>query len=374
MRLWTLLLALLLLAAAPLPEGRLSLDLQRHLAGSSNLCLAPHSLADALVMVGEGSEGATRQEFEALLGPLDGPAARARNLSLPVVTATRLWVDRAFPVLPSYQAYCKENFRAEAGQVDFRQPLKAIEEINGWVALRTEGKIEKLLDTDSIEANTVLVLTNATTLKALWKLPFNPQSTFEADFHPDGSPAVKVPLMSRSGPFPLLAEAGLQVLEMPYEGELSLIVVLPSAGQIGQLQHDLTAQQLDNWLGQLKADEEESVHVFFPRIEVRTDSLQLKTPLEKMGLRLAFSQRSDFSRLSPEGDQVYLSKVIQSTFIRFDEAGTEAAATTAVVANLRNGAAREFRADRPFLFFLVHRPTSTVLFSGRVANPGMSTP
>ncbi|MCE7874818.1 hypothetical protein DYH09_31230, partial [bacterium CPR1] len=183
MRPWTLILALLLLAAAPLPEGRLSLDLQRHLTGSDNLCLAPHSLADALLMVGEGAEGATRAEFEALLGPLDGPAAHARNLRLPVVTATRLWVDRAFPILPSYQSFCQKNFGAQAGQVDFRRPSEAIEQINAWAARQTDGKIDKLLYEDAVEANTILVLTNATTLKAKWELPFNPTMSQEADFH-----------------------------------------------------------------------------------------------------------------------------------------------------------------------------------------------
>lgn len=372
MRLWTLLLALLLLAAAPLPEGRLSLDLQRHLTGSDNLCLAPHSLADALLMVGEGAEGATRQEFEALLGPLDGPAAQARNLRLPVVTATRLWVDKAFPILPSYQSFCEKYFGAQAGQVDFRQPPRAIEEINAWAARQTEGKIDRLLNEDAVEANTVLVLTNATTLRAKWRLPFDPASSHEADFYPEGAPdkPVKITLMSRTASFPFLEEPGVKVLEMPYEGELSLIVALPEPGRIGQLQKELTAERLEGWMSRLKpAEEEESVHVLFPRIEVRSDSVQLKSPLEKMGLKLAFSQRSDFSRLSPEGGQVYLSKVIQATVIRFDEAGTEAAAATAAVANLRNGAEHQFRADRPFLFFLVHRPTSTVLFSGRVLKP-----
>jgi serine protease inhibitor len=29
-----------------------------------------------------------------------------------------------------------------------------------------------------------------------------------------------------------------------------------------------------------------------------------------------------------------------------------------------------FRADRPFLFLIRHRPTGAVLFLGRLANPG----
>ncbi|MEW6277176.1 MAG: serpin family protein, partial [Candidatus Eremiobacterota bacterium] len=56
------------------------------------------------------------------------------------------------------------------------------------------------------------------------------------------------------------------------------------------------------------------------------------------------------------------------TFLKVDEAGPEAAGSTAVVAILRGGGGDsvEFRADRPFLFFILHRPTRTVLFAGRV--------
>ena len=45
-----------------------------------------------------------------------------------------------------------------------------------------------------------------------------------------------------------------------------------------------------------------------------------------------------------------------------------AAAATAVEVSLRNGADNVVLVDHPFLFFLVHRPTSTVLFSGRVVS------
>ena len=65
---------------------------------------------------------------------------------------------------------------------------------------------------------------------------------------------------------------------------------------------------------------------------------------------------------------------MQQAFVAVDEHGTEAAAATAVVMvrGAKSTASDEpivFRADHPFAFFIRHRPTGAVLFSGRVSDP-----
>jgi serpin B len=62
--------------------------------------------------------------------------------------------------------------------------------------------------------------------------------------------------------------------------------------------------------------------------------------------------------------------VIQHGFVQVDEAGTLAAAATAVIA-ADSGVrpAPPFIADRPFYYFLRDRTTGAVLFVGRVVNP-----
>jgi serpin B len=64
--------------------------------------------------------------------------------------------------------------------------------------------------------------------------------------------------------------------------------------------------------------------------------------------------------------------VLHKAFVEVNEEGTEAAAATAVVMQLR--AMRpppqvEFRADHPFLFFIQEEKTGALLFVGRVADP-----
>lgn len=50
------------------------------------------------------------------------------------------------------------------------------------------------------------------------------------------------------------------------------------------------------------------------------------------------------------------------------ETGTEAAAATVLTLN-RDGSSKRFRADKPFLFFVVDTDTKAFVFSGRFVKP-----
>ena len=66
-----------------------------------------------------------------------------------------------------------------------------------------------------------------------------------------------------------------------------------------------------------------------------------------------------------------LGRVVQRARVDVDEAGTRAAATTAVTARAVAFRHPEFHIvfDRPFTWAVEHAPTGTILFCGRVLNP-----
>jgi serpin B len=94
-------------------------------------------------------------------------------------------------------------------------------------------------------------------------------------------------------------------------------------------------------------------------------------PLAALGISLLFDpQRADLSGISAQ-EQLYVTTVAHQARIRVDEAGTEAAAATAVVVGTTALPADEVevRVDRPFWFVLRDLPTGAVLFLGRVGDP-----
>ena len=87
----------------------------------------------------------------------------------------------------------------------------------------------------------------------------------------------------------------------------------------------------------------------------------------------AFTDQADFSAMSSE-EQLQITDVLHEVFIAVDEAGTEAAAATAVVVGTTSAPADpiDLVVDRPFMFWIVDRPTGAVLFLGRVVDPTQS--
>jgi serpin B len=89
-----------------------------------------------------------------------------------------------------------------------------------------------------------------------------------------------------------------------------------------------------------------------------------------MGLTEATGSGADFSGMTG-GKDLFISDVLHEAWISADEAGTEAAAATAVIMSLTAApdTPMEFNVDRPFLYVLHDTETGSILFMGRVVDP-----
>ncbi|NXN33303.1 ILEU inhibitor, partial [Nycticryphes semicollaris] len=168
-------------------------------------------------------------------------------------------------------------------------------------------------------------------------------------------------------------EEKIRVLELPYDGgELSMIILLPddieddSTG-LQKLEKQLTLEKLQEWTSPehlYSAD----VRVRLPKFKLE-ESYDLESDLAAMGLLDVFdSGKADLSGMSGARD-LFLSKVVHKAFVEVNEEGTEAAAATAGVMMLCMVLEEDFNADHPFLFFIRHNPTQSILFLGRYTSP-----
>lgn len=115
--------------------------------------------------------------------------------------------------------------------------------------------------------------------------------------------------------------------------------------------------------------DEVEVEVFLPRFKLE-ENYDMEAVLRSLGMTDAFDQeKADFSGIS-SGRNLFLSKVVHKSFVEVNEEGTEAAAATAAIMMFR--CARiipRFCADHPFLFFIQHSKTNSILFCGRFSAP-----
>jgi hypothetical protein len=113
-----------------------------------------------------------------------------------------------------------------------------------------------------------------------------------------------------------------------------------------------------------------NVAVYLPRFTLES-SFELSGILADVGMPDAFEPGiADFSGIDG-ADDLSISGVFHKAWVQVNEAGTEAAAAT-VFSTGRVGPPPPivFRADHPFIFFIRDTQSGSILFMGRLANPG----
>jgi len=243
--------------------------------------------------------------------------------------------------------------------------LPAQRTIHAYVASKTGGVIRELLKGPP-DPETELMAVNTVYLDAKWESPFQKASTGKRPFSTPGGEK-KVDFMHQTGRFKIYKDNLCKILFLPYCGNmLEMAVILPEKNaELRSLKNRFSGRILCEIS---KSAETKSVQIALPKFEV-TSSIDLKMPLLKMGLGIAFSDRADFSGISDI--RLSISKAEQVAKIRVDEDGTEAAAAT-YIAMIRCSLIHpdeEFLADRPFLFALRDKETSDILFAGMVSEP-----
>ncbi|WP_310467969.1 serpin family protein [Sphingomonas sp.] len=345
---------------------------------SGNLALSPVSLTGALAPVAAGARGETRAAIGRAMGfgagdVLAPTGAMLRSLAEKraggrVDIANALWLAHDLTPNPEFVAAARSELDAEVATLDFRQGAAAARRINAWAKANTEGRVPHVID-PPFDA-TRLVITNAVYLLADWADQFDATATRAADFFAPGK-TVQAPLMHRIGDYRMVDDGDAQILDLPYaDGRMSLSLVLPRKRDgLAALERRLSGDDLARRLAALDSAPLRPVEVRIPKAEF-SGSFSLNGPLMAMGMGIAFTDQADLSGIANE--PLAISRVLQSTFLKLDEKGTEAAAVTAVdimVTGAMSFEGPQFRADHPFLFVLRDRPTGALLFIGRVADP-----
>ncbi len=368
-----------------------ALDLYHHLreSGEGNLFYSPYSISLALAMAWAGARGETEQAmartlhfplpqdrlhpaFNALDQALAGRGQGAKGKDeggFRLHIANALWGQQGYPFLPEFLDLLAQHYGAGLRVVDFaRDPEGTRVLINDWISQQTEGRIRDLIPPGVIDPLTRLVLTNAIYFNAAWAEPFDEKLTAEGTFYLLDGTEVRVPMMRQTTQLGYAEGEGYQAVEIPYDGrELAMVILLPASGRFEAFEASLDAARLEEILRSLNV---QPVDLTMPRFRVES-SFNLSRALVEMGMRVAFTpDEADFSGMDGTRN-LYIGDVLHKAFVSVDEAGTEAAAATAVVIRMTGVVLSpvEVMVDRPFIFLIRDLQTGAVLFVGRVVNP-----
>ncbi|HIH36870.1 MAG TPA: serpin family protein [Methanocellales archaeon] len=355
-----------------------------------NLFYSPYSISMALAMTYAGARGDTenqmgdalqfllpQDQLHAAFNSLDfelasrGEGAEGKDdegFRLHIVNA--IWGQKDFQFLSGYLDLLAENYGAGLRILDFmKAPEQSRITINDWVSEQTEDRINDLIPQGAIDELTRLVLTNAIYFNAAWQYPFDEETTSQGDFFLLNGDKVSVPMMRQEESFGYMKGDDYQTVELPYDGrELSMIILLPEQGKFASFEASLNRQLVDGIIQKICYQQ---VALSMPKFEY-VSNFGLKQALAILGMKDAFiPEAANFSGMDGKKD-LYIQDVLHKAFVSVDEAGTEAAAATAVIVGITAvipSTPIEVTVDRPFIFLIRDVKTSTILFVGRVQNP-----
>jgi serpin B len=283
-----------------------------------------------------------------------------------LVAARAAWLEQTFPVRPSY-ADALARAGAPAQAVDFNNaPDAAREAVNSWAKEHTRGRIHDLLPAGTVDRNTALILATALALDARWATPFDKNRSLYAPFR-GRSGTRSVLTMHATATFPYASGPGYQAIELPYESSrLSAVIVLPRAGV-----DPLTLlSELRTISSELQS---KRVALALPHAELST-ALDLQPAFEALGLGQLFTTTADLSGIGGRPGDLTLKAARQQTWLTIGEQGTQAAAATALVAQVLSRttdlSAIQMTVDRPFLFVVRDRDSGVPLFVARITDVG----
>lgn len=357
---------------ALLPANSFAADLFAAGKGTENPVLSPVSAELCLGLVQAGAAGNTRDQLNTALAGSDLPglndALKTAEGGPMVEVANSIWFDPSVTPSQTYLDTVKKDYAAESQTLSLTSP-SALPTINGWVKEKTHGLIPTILD-KPLSDEVVGVLLNALYFKADWSIPFSKERTAPQAFTTAAGKQQQTDFMhdTRHGTHYFKTDTCTGVA-LPYKGDGSwwMLALLPEQG--------VSARSLVNadFSALLGESEEAYVALSLPKFTL-TGTYDLTDTLRSMGLTDLFTDGK--ADLSPMGTctkgPLFLSQVLQKTYLRVDEKGTEAAAVTGAIAEATSIPVEEpipLSFDRPFVCCVWNSVLHQALFLGVVEDP-----
>lgn len=142
----------------------------------------------------------------------------------------KIYLDILTKVNKNFQNESEKNFLSEIETIDLKKYEKSANQINKWIIKNTNGKIQKLFDSNDCNSDTRLLLLNVIYFKGHWKFPFNKELTQKDNFWITDNESIQIDMMIVRNKFKIKGDRNLNamIIEIPYaESDLSILLLIP---------------------------------------------------------------------------------------------------------------------------------------------------
>jgi serpin B len=343
-----------------------------------NTVVSPSAIQLALAAIAHGAQGNTHRQIRRVIGAaltrqqnrqahaalhqaLHGQDPRTqqtgRRQHAQVKTTTTIVINQRNRAQQQFIQAVHVCLNTQVKKCDFQhQPQQCRQQINRYVAQKTQHKLQHVVPQDAVTTNTKMVVVSTTHVTARWGHQFRQQQqTKTGRFHPLGSQnnAKHVQVIQSQGQFNYYEDEQLHIVGVPTkQEELTLYVIIPKdkdgLNQI-EKEHIQNGQQLKELLEQAEQQQHE-IDIELPKFQIK-HKIDAKQTLRKEGIEHAFdADEADFSGINghhgnthrqqiddedneyesqqqgrQSQNQLHVNKLVHQATIKVDENGIHAA-------------------------------------------------
>lgn len=341
----------------------------------NNVMMSPFSLLCALGMVLSGSDGKTRYDIEMVLRISEEELNRfmqkfiqsLQKNSGELKIANALYLNDCEGV-EYYTEYINKNetyYDASVFCDSFN--CMAVNKINSWVQEKTDGMIERILD--SIQPDDRICFLSALAFDTKWMYQY--EECVKGVFIAQDGTQQNVKMMFSKENIYLEDKEAIGFMKLYSNPRFSFVALLPNVSVcIDDYISCLTGEKIVSILSKARREQVDTEMPAF----IGESSIDMKEILVNMGMSEAFGENADFSKMAKcirekDGEETKLSidKVMQKTYISVDERGTKAAAVTLGTMVCISGGVmmpRRVILNRPFVYMIIDHKMNLPIFMG----------
>lgn len=349
-------------------------------AGDENLVYSPVNVYMALSMLAEVTDGNSRQQIIDILGVENVDVLRDQvsavwnacyrnDGTVTSVLANSLWLNQDIRFKKAVMEtladkYYAASYWGEMGSADFNARLRE------WLNTQTGGLLENQIENIGMKPETVLALVSTIYYQARWQCEFWEETTEDVFHGADGDLNCDFMHQSLSRKYYWGEQFSAVAQDLQFSGSMWLIlpdegITVAELAKDGELLELISGEQWENC-------KDIMVNLSMPKFDV-SSSMDLGDDLQAMGITDVFDDTlSDFSPLTSDLENIYVSEAVHTARVMVDEEGCTATAFTVLEAAAGEAPGEtdeiDFILDRPFLFVITNE-SGLPLFAGVVNQP-----
>lgn len=328
----------------------------KEIDSNDNSLVSPLSMAYLLSMIQSGAKGNTLNELNIALDNYD--LQPMENIDSKISMANSMWINNKYKndINNTFATALKINYHSEVLYDEF---INA-DNINKWVSEKTYNMINELFPSDSVNSvDTIMALVNAIGINFKWDEEFDCNKTTMGNF------LDKNVYMMNSNEKYLESDYYTGFIK-DYEklsdnSQYEFIGLLPKK-DIQDVINNLSNDVIKNSITESEA------HIQIPRFKYEYNVNNVKGILESLGIKDMFNkEKANFGGIA---EDIYVSSIVQKTYIDFMESGTKAAASSGGAFDITSAAEeKEVIFNKPFVYLIRKKESNNIYFIGIVNTP-----